>query len=121
MNVVNRTEAAVIRTAHGSELRPLMDRTTSGITQCSLAEETLPPGMAVRLHHHRKLEEIYYLVSGGGIMTVGDESRQVSAGDAIYVPCGNPHSLRNTGDTDIRLLVICGPAFYYEDEIAEQA
>ena len=110
----------MIHTAHNSELRPLIDRTTSSITQCSLAEEILPPGAAVTPHHHQQLEEIYYLVEGRGVMTVGDEQQEVSAGDAIYVPRHQLHTLKNTGDTPIRLLVACGPAFFYEDEIKEE-
>ena len=121
MIITNRDKAHVITTRHGSELRPLMDRTTSGITLCSLAEEMLPPGKAVAPHRHRELEEIYYIVSGRGLMTVGDENREVCAGDAIYVPRGHRHTLENTGSEPIRLLVICGPAFFYEDEILEEA
>jgi len=97
----------------------LIDRTTSAITQCSLAEETLPPGCAVTPHHHREIEEIYYVVSGRGSMTVGDETREVIAGDAIYVPRNHRHSLSNTGSEPIRLILVCGPAFFYEDQVFE--
>jgi len=111
----------VINTAHGSEIRPLIDRTTSAITQCSLAEETLPPGCAVTPHRHRQIEEIYYIVSGRGLMTVGDETREVGAGDAIYIPRGHRHTLENTGDDSIKLILVCGPAFFYGDEIVDGA
>ena len=119
MNVVNRDSAQIVKTAHGSEIRPLIDRTTSGITRCSLAEEILPPGCAVTPHHHREMEEIYYILDGQGVMTVGSEQCEVSAGDAIFVPRNHRHSLRNTGELPIRLLVACGPAFSYEDQILE--
>jgi mannose-6-phosphate isomerase-like protein (cupin superfamily) len=120
MIVVNRDVAGIINTVHGSEIRPLIDRTTSLISQCSLAEETLPPGCAVSPHHHNDLEEIYYVLSGRGLMTVGDETREVSAGDAVYVPRGLRHSLCNTGSESITLILVCGPAFYYEDQIFEK-
>lgn len=119
MIIRNRKQASIINTAHGSELRPLIDRTTSDITRCSLAEEILPPGCAVTPHHHREIEEIYYIVSGQGLMTVGDETHEVEAGDAVYVPRGHRHTLTNTGIQPITLLVACGPAFSYEDEIKE--
>ena len=119
MIIVNRKRAGIINTAHGSEIRPLIDRTTSAITQCSLAEEMLPPGCAVTPHYHRDIEEIYYLVSGRGLMTVGDEIQEVNAGDAVYVPRGNRHTLQNTGTETIKLILICGPAFFYEDQVFE--
>ena len=117
MIVINRNQANIVRTPHNSEIRPLIDRTTSPITQCSLAEEMLPPGCAVTPHHHRDLEEIYYIVSGAGLMTVGESSREVGAGDAVYIPRGHRHSLKNTGTEPIKLILVCGPAFFYEDQV----
>ena len=119
MKVINRNEASIINTRHGSEIRPLIDRTTSGITQCSLAEEILLPGQTVTPHRHREIEEIYYIVEGRGSMTVGDDRREVTAGDAVYVPRANRHTLTNTGTEPLRLLLVCGPAFFYEDEVLD--
>jgi mannose-6-phosphate isomerase-like protein (cupin superfamily) len=115
MIVVNRQQAAVIETPHGSEIRPLIDRTTSEIELCSLAEEVLPPGAAVGRHHHLETEEVYYLLEGRGRMTVAGETREVAAGDCIYIPRGATHSLENTGDAPVRLLLVCGPAYSRED------
>ena len=117
MRIVNRNRARIVNTPHGSEIRPLIDRTTAAISQCSLAEEILPPGCAVTPHQHHQLEEIYYIVEGRGRMQVGDEERDVEAGDAIYIPRGHPHTLCNTGTEAVKILLICGPAFFYEDEI----
>src|SRR5215211_9113064 len=97
MIVVNRQSAAVINTPHGSEIRPLVDRTTSQIEQCSLAEEVLPPGAAVGRHHHLLTEEVYYILRGTGRMTVGSEVRKVKGGDAVFIPRGFTHTLENTG------------------------
>ena len=110
----------MIDTPHGSQIRPLIDRTTSGITACSLAEEILPPGRAVIPHRHRQIEEIYYIVSGNGVMTVGGERREVGPGDAIYIPRETRHTLENTGDAPIRLLLVCGPAFFYDDSVFDE-
>jgi len=119
MKVINRASANVIATPHGSEIRPLIDRTTSAITQCSLAEEVLPPGCAVTPHRHRQLEEVYYILEGQGVMTVGDAEQEVGAGDAVYIPRDHRHTLRNTGTAAMKILLVCGPAFFYEDEIKE--
>ena len=54
-------------------------------------------------------------------MTVGDEQREVCPGDAVYIPVGNRHTLENTGDEPMRLLLVCGPAFFFEDEILDDS
>lgn len=119
MIVVNRQRASIINTPHGSEIRPLVDRTTSSIERCSLAEETLPAGASVGRHHHLETEEIYYILQGSGQMTVGDEVRTVGAGDAIFIPRGHTHTLENTGPAPMTILLVCGPAYSYEDHHTE--
>jgi len=123
MLIINRRGSKVINTPQGSEIRPLIDRTTlpvNSLWQCSLAEELLPPGATVPPHHHEVLEEIYYIVEGSGLMTVGDEQREVGAGDAVYIPRHHRHTLTNTGSTPMRILLVCGPAFFYEDHRIEK-
>lgn len=120
MFIHNRKDSKILHTPQGSEIRPLMDRTVSDIQQCSLAEEILPPGKTVPRHFHEVLEEIYYILSGSGVMTVGDETQAVGSGDAIFIPKNQVHSLTNTGDEDMKLLLVCGPAFYFEDHQLEE-
>jgi mannose-6-phosphate isomerase-like protein (cupin superfamily) len=120
MIIVNRQHAAIINTPHGSEIRPLIDRTTSGIEECSLAEEVLPVGAAVGRHHHVETEEIYYILQGTGRMTVGSEVREVEAGDAVFIPRRKTHTLENTGKVPMTILLVCGPAYSYEDHHVEE-
>jgi mannose-6-phosphate isomerase-like protein (cupin superfamily) len=115
MKIITRNKAKIINTPHGSEIRPLIDRTTSEIERCSLAEEILPPGAAVGSHFHLETEEIYYVLSGSGMMTVGEEKREVREGDAIYIPRGSKHTLTNIGTTPMTILLVCGPAHSFED------
>ena len=115
MLIVNRHNTKIVSTPHGSEIRPLIDRTTSPINQCSLAEEVLPPGASVTPHHHEVIEEIYYVIEGEGVMRIDDEEREVGAGDAIYIPRFARHTLTNTGNGPMKILLVCGPAFFYED------
>ncbi len=120
MLVVNRRQASIIKTPHDSEIRPLIDRTTSAIEQCSLAEEILPAGASVGRHHHQVTEEIYYILEGAGRMTVGDEARAVEAGDAVFIPRGQTHTLENTGPTPMTILLVCGPAHSFADHHTEE-
>lgn len=121
MRIVNRQHAKIINTPHGSEIRPLIDRTTSDITRASLAEEVLPVGAAVEKHYHLETEEIYYILHGKGCMTIADETRNVQTGDAIFIPRGCAHTLENTGDEAMTLLLVCGAAHTFDDHFAGDA
>lgn len=115
MLIINRTQAATLNTPHGSEIRPLLDRTTSPIERCSLAEEILPPGRAVGRHYHLETEEIYYILRGTGEMIIDDERREVAPGDAVFIPRETKHSLVNTGTEAMTILLVSGPAYSRDD------
>jgi mannose-6-phosphate isomerase-like protein (cupin superfamily) len=56
------------------------------------------------------VEEIYFILSGGGLMKVGDEEKGVTAGDAIWIPAGQPHRLvNNTADNTFFICVAAYP------------
>ena len=88
---------------NGAEACMLLDsRLLEGLL--FFAHAVLKPGKEIETHVD-PYEEVYYLLSGRGVMTVGDESREVTAGDAIWLPCGVPHRLINDGDEDCVILV----------------
>jgi putative monooxygenase len=68
------------------------------------AHAVLKPGREIEAHVD-PYEEVYYLLLGRGVMTVGEERQEVAAGDAIWLPYGVPHSLLNDGDEDCVILV----------------
>ena len=107
MIVRNIDHPEVIQTqyiAHnGAEACMLLDqRSLEGLL--FFARAVLKPGREIEAHID-PYEEIYYLLSGRGIMTVGEESRQVTAGDTIWLPRGVPHGLANDGHRDCVILV----------------
>jgi mannose-6-phosphate isomerase-like protein (cupin superfamily) len=110
-----RRAAVPFRTKDGSEIRSLLDAGNAPVRQQSLAEATLPPGTATTPHHHRSSEEFYYVIEGQGRMTVGEEQSDVGVGDAILIPPGAVHTLRNTGDGPLRILCCCAPPYSHED------
>jgi mannose-6-phosphate isomerase-like protein (cupin superfamily) len=73
-----------------------------------LAIANLPPAREIEAHVD-PMEEIYFVVSGSGEMHVDDDSRQVGAGDATWIPAGSSHSLLNNGDEDLVILVVASP------------
>ena len=66
----------------------------------------LNPGMAMEPHQHESEEQMYFMLSGVGIIKVGDEEREVREGDAIYLPPRLSHTMRNMGTYPLRFLTI---------------
>ncbi len=65
----------------------------------------LPSGTSIGYHQHNMIEEVYYLVSGSGRMTVNDVTWDVRPGDAIPCTLHDSHGLYNNGSEDIVLIV----------------
>lgn len=64
------------------------------------------PGIALEPHQHENVEHVYFILSGVGIVRVGDEEQEVREGDAIYMPPRLTHAMRNTGTYPLRFLAI---------------
>lgn len=108
-------EVAPFLTKDGSAIRELMHPAVHGNVRQSLAEAEVPPGGATHRHRHRESEELYFILSGQGRMTLGEEEFPVAPGDTILIPPGAPHALVNPGAEPLRLLCACSPAYRHED------
>ena len=62
------------------------------------------PGGWITDHTHADAEQWYYLLSGTGLMKVGDEEREAGAGHVVFVPRNAVHSYKVVGDQPLRLL-----------------
>ncbi|MFB6138735.1 MAG: cupin domain-containing protein [Halobacteriaceae archaeon] len=56
---------------------------------------TFDPGAGNATHRHPNCEEFLYLVSGALAHSVGDEATELSHGDLLHIPRGEPHDARN--------------------------
>ena len=119
MDIVNHRDTVPFTTVDGSTIRELLAHRNSSIRQQSLAEARLAVGCATVPHHHGVTEEIYYILSGVGDMTLADETRAVGPGDAIAIPPGVRHTIRNTGPTELIFLCTCAPGYEHADTFLE--
>ena len=65
----------------------------------------LQPGASIGLHQHNMIEEVYYVVSGRGRVTVNGSTWDVDPGEAIPFTLHDNHGLYNNGKEDIKLIV----------------
>lgn len=54
-------------------------------------------------------DELYLVVAGEVVMTVADEREMLGPGDAVYVPRGIPHGVRNESGAPAELVLLFGP------------
>lgn len=104
-------------TKDGSQIRELMNPQQHGSRAQSLAEATIFMGKSTTLHLHRETEEIYHVVGGRGIMTLGEERFPIARGDTILIPPGTPHCVSTVGTIPLRILCQCSPAYSHEDTV----
>jgi mannose-6-phosphate isomerase-like protein (cupin superfamily) len=102
-------------TRDGSVIRELMHPGQNGVVNQSLAEATVAPNQKTRLHKHRTSEELYFITSGQGLMTLGEQQFMVGEGDTVCIPAGTPHCVENTGNLSLVILCSCAPAYDHDD------
>lgn len=112
-----RDEVAPYATKDGAIIRELLHPAHHGNLAQSLAEATIAAGQATRLHLHRRSEELYHILEGEGVVTVGSAEHGVRPGDTVCIPPGTPHRVRNPGPGPLRLLCCCSPAYRHEDTV----
>ena len=115
MDIVNQRDTIPFTTVDGSTIRELLAHRNSAIRKQSLAEARLDAGSATTPHHHDVTEEIYYILSGTADMTLGEQTRPVGPGDAIAIPPGVRHTIRNTGSGELVFLCTCAPGYEHSD------
>ena len=67
-------------------------------------KRALQPGAGIG-YHEQKEDEVYYVLSGTGVMTIDDKSFDVTPGTAVLTRPGSSHGLRQTGAEDLVILI----------------
>ena len=73
-------------------------------SKLQFTKRILHPGSAIG-YHLQSEEEIYYIVSGNGEMTMNGKTFAVQAGDGILTLPGSSHGLKQTGEADLVVII----------------
>jgi len=80
--------------------------------ELSIASARVAPGITTRWHALIDTTERYVLISGQGIVEIGDlPPTAMKPLDAATIPAGMRQRITNTGTTDLVFLAICTPRF----------
>jgi quercetin dioxygenase-like cupin family protein len=66
-------------------------------------------GQAQRSHVHAGADKFYLIVSGRARMTVGEETREVTAGTVVWAPADVPHGVAEALERTVMLVGIAPP------------
>jgi mannose-6-phosphate isomerase-like protein (cupin superfamily) len=99
----------------GSAVRVLL-----GLASGSMAHFALAPGQVAKAVEHRSVEEIWYVLAGGGQMWRSQDSREdvvtLEPGLCLTIPLGTRFQFRAAADTPLSVVAITMPPWPGEDE-----
>ena len=84
----------------------IIDRAQSSNSEVFMV--VLEPDHAPPFHKHDDTEQIFYVVEGTGILTIGDKKEQftVKPGDVVRIPVSTYHSIRSDKEKTLRYLCV---------------
>lgn len=69
-------------------------------------------------HHHTDYDEVYYLLSGRGSITIAAMEYELRPGAVVVIPRGLPHSLEAVEGDTLEFIIFGTPAMSIDDERA---
>ena len=67
-------------------------------------KRALKPGSGIGRHEQRE-DEVYYVLSGRGVMTLDEKTIDVGPGTAVLTRPGSSHSLKQVGAEDLVIVI----------------
>ena len=69
-------------------------------------------------HYHEGYDEVYYVLSGSGSITIEGQASTLRPGAATVIPRGLRHSLKSDGDDPLKFIIFGTPAVAIDDDRA---
>ncbi|WP_394848190.1 class I tRNA ligase family protein [Pendulispora brunnea] len=96
---IQRLDSSKLQSAYGIRVQSLYP--WQGVVEppFGAAWAVVAPGEETKHHAHQDAET-FFIAKGRGVMRIGDEVYDVQAGDVLYQPPFQSHTLVNTGDAE---------------------
>lgn len=86
---------------------PYVGRWNCETNRVTTGQTRFAPGTGLPLHSHN-VEESVLVLEGEALAEIGDESFDLVAGQATWVPAGIPHRFHNRGEGTMRIYWVYG-------------
>jgi mannose-6-phosphate isomerase-like protein (cupin superfamily) len=113
VNIINRRSSPRYVREEGIVSYLLVSPRTCASKHLTTTFVEIKPGGWQREHSHAP-EQVYHVLEGSGLMTVGNETARVGPGDCIFIPSGTRHGLTNDGQAALKYLSAAAPSFRTE-------
>ncbi len=90
----------------------LTKNTLKSSNKSMLGYSIFKPGIDTPQKIHSGAEELAYVVSGSGKLTVKNDLIEFKSGDSIFIPPGVPHGIRNDGSEDVAMVFFFSSSYY---------
>jgi len=84
---------------------------------CTVWIVEMKPGESGSLQSHQNFDELWIMLTNGGEVQLGDEAKEVHAGDEIFIPRGMKHRLTNLSDGLLRMMEVAYGEVRDEDKV----
>jgi len=74
------------------------------------------PKGAASSHRHRRVEQVYYVLEGEGLLTLDRDTFVLKPGSGAFIPPGVEHSIENTGLGNLVFVVATSPGNISSDD-----
>jgi mannose-6-phosphate isomerase-like protein (cupin superfamily) len=71
--------------------------------------ERVPPGRTESRHRHQRARQVFFVLAGTATFELDGEVISLARHQAIHVPAGAPHLIRNDGEQVLEFLLIAQP------------
>ena len=82
----------------------------NGVKGVTLIIGNISPGGEVKPHRHEGEEELYYVIKGTGLWTIGGKEFIGNPGTAFFVPPNTEHAMINNGTKNLKIVLLQSPA-----------
>ena len=103
-----KTKAAIFRSVHAVP----EERGVCGFRRRLITEEDTDTANVTflriddsKMHYHQTMTEFYYVIAGGGTITLDGEVSDITTGDLVMIPPG----VRHTSDGEMEVLIVGVP------------
>jgi len=120
-HIINVLTSGITHTdpRYGSVVETAMEG-AAPLHKLDVAFAIVRPGAASPPHYHELTEEVYFIISGRGVMTIDGVSTPVEPGDVIRIPVYTIHSIV-AGDEELKFAVATTPPYTVDDDIETDA